>query len=1007
MKKHLLAALTLVTAMTTTLTSWAELPILVGHRGSSFGVENSVESFTNGAKRGYQYLETDFKVTGDGQLVCSHDDDISRLSGGASNLAIASSTLADLQAVPFTQTRLGTTYTGRLCSAQEYLDVCKEYNVRPLIELKWATGINSNDQSNIPMLIEFIEKNGFRDKCIILTSMKPCLEYIRKNYPDIELQFLTGQYWANHFDWCVTNKIDVDIQAGYFDKSTVKKYHDAGLKVNMWTTNDNDGYKQYGNWGCDFITTDNLDPTTLPELDASVTFPPNTVDYPENERTIRGSYTPEKVCEFDMPAVLSGLTVRRALMRDGIWTVLAADASGKQSITRVDALTGESKRVMDMTGIDGTLGDIAFTADGVLLAPQVTTVPFGGGGDVFKVYSWAAADAAPAVFITVSDSALLGNFSKSVAGEVFTASGRLDDLMLYVSTHSATASTYRIAGLTVKSGAIVAEKSFYCFGEDYTAANWGDFSMTVTPFSRKNIIIDSPTKQPVEYTFNWDVTRNPLEEYSRPATGLLPDAATGMSFLRHGIKVYALVPGCAADRSAVTATLHDVTDGLDKATAVSPALTEGLGSAPATHIATGFSYDGNRTYMHLFAAGQGMASFLLEEDKGPVTVYDVDLELTRDWILSNTTGNHPGNIDGTNAQQGTAVNGLFYVNNCADKKIYVFNEKGLVGDMPGGAGWGCARDDAGNIIVRDDKLTADTHSFIVYPAGATPTAPGTPVTFTATVPLTGQTNFINASGDVLGGTGHIYLYPNKQTAVAVITVTKGAVTGTSKSGELAIAGSTAGYVIPIDDNSENFVYQVRTQQVYIYNGGSNDMLIQGRPSTTVPNRNSTGGGAYFMLRGNRIYVHNSGANYKGGFTVRNMTTDKVVKSIDPIGTLAYENGGNYSTFNWLIAEPIDEGSAHIYQYCPANGISVYTLRDKNYTGVEDIVSGNDAEATYTVSCDGNTLTVFGGDVRSLDVYTVSGIRVATASGNTADVSVLPAGMYVARVNNATGVKFIK
>lgn len=170
--------------------AWAK-PIFVGHRGSDIGLENSVESFTNGAKRGYQLLETDWKLTADKQFVCSHDDDTKRLGG---TLTLASSTLAELQSEELKQTRSGVVYTGRLCSAKEYLDVCREYNVRPLIELKWTTGINSNDQSNIPLLISFIEEQGFRKNCIILTSMKPCLEYIRKNYPDIELQFLTGQY---------------------------------------------------------------------------------------------------------------------------------------------------------------------------------------------------------------------------------------------------------------------------------------------------------------------------------------------------------------------------------------------------------------------------------------------------------------------------------------------------------------------------------------------------------------------------------------------------------------------------------------------------------------------------------------------------------------------------------------------------------------------------------------------------------------------------------------------
>ncbi len=60
-------------------------------------------------------------------------------------------------------------------------------------------------------------------------------------------------------------------------------------------------------------------------------------------------------------------------------------------------------------------------------------------------------------------------------------------------------------------------------------------------------------------------------------------------------------------------------------------------------------------------------------------------------------------------------------------------------------------------VLRDDKLTATSHSFIVYPAGATPDSYGEAVRFDVEVPLGGQTNFINASGDLLGDGGYIYL----------------------------------------------------------------------------------------------------------------------------------------------------------------------------------------------------------------------------------------------------------
>ena len=607
--KKLFAALLAVT-FATVFARADERPLLVGHRGSLWGLENSVESFTNGAKKGYEYLETDFKVTGDKQFVCTHDDDLTRLGG---TKTIATSTLAELQSEPLTQTRSGVTYTGRLCSAQEFLDVCKLYNVKPLIELKWATGINSNDQSNIPMLIKFIEDNGFRSTCIILTSMKPCLEYIRKNYPDIKLQFLTGQYWANHFDWCVEQGIDVDIQAGYFDAACVRKFHKAGLIVNMWTANTNANYKTYAEMGCDMITTDQLDPANLP-------------------------------------------------------------------------------------------------------------------------------------------------------------------------------------------------------------------AFTVTP--------ETPDPEPE--------TETPLP---------------------------------------------------------------------------------------------------------------VELVLERQWIMSNTTGNHPGFIDGTNAQQGTAVAGVFYVHDRVEKKVHMFDHTGHTGSLAGSTGYGCTRDTHGNIIIRTDALSGTGHSFMVYARGAKEgDAPA--ATFDVTVPLDGQTNFINASGNVLGAEGgYIYMFPNKQSAANIIKVAEGQPGEVTQSYPLAMTGSTAAYVAPVTGTPARWLYQVRTIGIHDYNNGNiNSGYLAGRGSTTAPARNNTGGMAVFYLRGNQILVHNSGANYKGGFTVRNMSDgEAVVATVDPIGTLGYETGGNYSTFNWLVTEKVSDSEFLIYQYCPSNGIACYRLYDK-LAGTDAIVADGDtdtnAAATY-------------------------------------------------------------
>jgi glycerophosphoryl diester phosphodiesterase len=232
----------------------------VGHRGSLYGLESSVESFSNGIKLGYDYLETDVRVTADSCFVLSHDESTERLGG---KLKVAEATLAELKAEELTQTRGGYTYTGHIATLGEMLDICRKGKVKPLIELKFATGINYTDQSLIPALIELIESKGFRHDCIILTSMKPCLEYIRKNYPDINLQFLTAKKWRENVDWCKSLTLDVDIQSDYVDAETVKLFHSNKAIVNIWTVNSYDDYCRFNAMGCDFITTDKLDAKQL------------------------------------------------------------------------------------------------------------------------------------------------------------------------------------------------------------------------------------------------------------------------------------------------------------------------------------------------------------------------------------------------------------------------------------------------------------------------------------------------------------------------------------------------------------------------------------------------------------------------------------------------------------------------------------------------------------------------------------------------------------------------
>ena len=240
-------------------------PIMVGHRGSALGVENTKEAFINGVEKlGYDALECDARVTNDGVYVISHDETTERVGG---KLTVASATYAQLLEENYTQTRSGVTYTGKICSMEEYLDICVEKNVFPVIELKWATGINNNDMSKFPGLMDLVKKKGLESKVVFLTSMQNSLLYIRKNYPDAKCQFLCTTLGETKIDWCKENGIEPSISVGYFGQQLILKYHLNGMNTACWTVNSAADYRRYGEMGIYMMTSDKLNKNDMPELE--------------------------------------------------------------------------------------------------------------------------------------------------------------------------------------------------------------------------------------------------------------------------------------------------------------------------------------------------------------------------------------------------------------------------------------------------------------------------------------------------------------------------------------------------------------------------------------------------------------------------------------------------------------------------------------------------------------------------------------------------------------------
>ena len=141
--------------------------------------------------------------------------------------------------------------------------------------------------------------------------------------------------------------------------------------------------------------------------------------------------------------------------------------------------------------------------------------------------------------------------------------------------------------------------------------------------------------------------------------------------------------------------------------------------------------------------------------------------------------------------------------------------------------------------------------------------------------------------------------------------------------------------------------------------------------------------------------------------MRNITTDEAIFTVEPIGTMGYEEGGNYSTFNWLFAELQSDSSFLIYQYCPSNGMAVYRLYDKNRQNPSQIENN---ENTPQLWCYPNPATDYIYLNRTTNdaahIYDINGRLVKTSTDTKIDITVLSNGIYILRINELS-VKFIK
>ena len=227
-------------------------PLMIAHRGySQFEKENTLIAFTAaGAIEEFYGIETDVHVTNDNHFVIIHDEETNRVSDGHAQLNVEKNSFEMVRKVKLTDID---GYTGRvdlrIPEMIEYFRICKKYHKIAVLELKQPFSVEQ-----VQAIIDIIKNIDMLDNTIFISFHLEALLNLRKISKTLKAQWLLGELKDEHYEILQNNNLDVDVLYTTTTKEKIDKCHSLGIKVNIWTVNDQEVANKYAEYGVDFIT---------------------------------------------------------------------------------------------------------------------------------------------------------------------------------------------------------------------------------------------------------------------------------------------------------------------------------------------------------------------------------------------------------------------------------------------------------------------------------------------------------------------------------------------------------------------------------------------------------------------------------------------------------------------------------------------------------------------------------------------------------------------------------
>ena len=234
---------------------------VVAHRGySSAAPENTMAAYRCAWKNNISYVELDVYELKDGNIVCVHDSDLSRVSPGASGKKVTAMTLPEIRKYDVGKWK-GKQFTGEKVPLLE--DVLKEMprNAKIFLELKSV-------KNDFPFRFEKLRREyGIsKDRITVISFNSAMLKNFNQKVPGFKTNLLIRVYnrkskiqisaeeMMKRLKQCGATGVGASVSPA-IDAGYIKKVKNAGFEFHVWTIDDPETAFRLKKAGVDSITT--------------------------------------------------------------------------------------------------------------------------------------------------------------------------------------------------------------------------------------------------------------------------------------------------------------------------------------------------------------------------------------------------------------------------------------------------------------------------------------------------------------------------------------------------------------------------------------------------------------------------------------------------------------------------------------------------------------------------------------------------------------------------------